>query len=99
MPVDDITLQTLEHIEEAASQAVSQPADREGEPDSLRESQPEPSGAGTPMEELGSYAGEQIDSEVIFAARAEPDQKRPMTPVRARAGRGSALLPPRWKGA
>ena len=84
MPVDDITLQTLEHIEEAASQALSQPAEPEGS-EAVRESQPEPSGAGTPLEELGSYAGEQINSEVIFAREGlNLTQKRPMTPQYAR---------------
>ena len=85
MAIDDITLQTLEHIEEAASEAINNPAQPEGESDSLHEAQIELSGAGTPLEELGSYAGEQINSEVIFAREGlNLTQKRPMTPQYAR---------------
>ncbi len=84
MPIDDITLQTLEHIEEAASEAVSAPAQPEDGGEAVREGQPEPR-LQTPMEELGSYAGEQINSEVIFAREGlNLTQKRPMTPQYAR---------------
>ncbi len=85
MPIDDITLQTLEHIEEAASEAANTSAQPEAGGEAVREGQPEPRTPQAPMQELGSYAGEEINSEVIFAREGlNLTQKRPMTPQYAR---------------
>lgn len=82
MPVDDTTLQVLEHIEETASETISHPAAPQGDDVAVREGQP----AGRPpMDELGSYEGEQINSDIIFANEGlNLTQKRQMTPAYAR---------------
>ncbi len=85
--VDDITLQTLESIEEEASQVLTGNASPEGADPAVREGQPpEPVETRTPMQHLASYSGDQINSEIIFANEGSPlgTDKREMTPQYAR---------------
>ncbi len=85
MPTDDITLQALEQIEESASEAISHPAPPDGDDGAVHARQPEPDATHAPLDELDSYEGEQVNSEVIFAHEGlNLTQKRPMTPQYAR---------------
>ncbi len=85
MPMDDITLHTLEQIEETASEAISRPAQPEGGDTAVREGQQEPASPPAPMTEIASYAGDQIRSDIIFAHEGlNLTQKRAMTPQYAR---------------
>lgn len=84
--VDDITLQTLEGIEEEASQVLSGDASQEGADQPVREGeQPDPVETRAPMEVLGTYEGDQINSEIIFASEGlNLTKKRKMTPQYAK---------------
>lgn len=65
MPADDVTLHALEQIEEAASAAIGHPAQPEGTDVAVREGEPATTRA--PMDEIASYKGDQVNSEIIFA--------------------------------
>lgn len=87
MTVDDITLQALEQIEETASEAISAPAEPEHDAEAAREAQePTHAALNLPMKELGTYSGEEINSDVIFAGEGMSFgiDKRKMTPQYAR---------------
>ena len=68
MSINDITLPTVEHIEETASEVISHPAQPEGSNTALREGQLEQVHTRPPMDELGSYAGEQVNSLNVIAS-------------------------------